>query len=671
VDPKRFELVKYENHPMQDWADNHRRLVEKHGGDLAKAHEEGSAQRKLQSKTRSLQDSSWAPMRIYYETTALWDQDDGTNTVKLQFVEDTVLPKAAAFWSKTLSVVPVGGNVMINPDDLASSMYCGDSEFSLVPSSHMSTGVPDTDLVLYVSATPSTRFCGPSTLAVAVACNFDGYDRPVAGAVNICLDQITLNDDGSIDTSIIDDNVDVVIHEIGHVLAMSSNHFRFFRYPDGVPRTDRSFARTDVECVDGVTRSEYLPDTNTLDFFYDNTGTRYAAITTELVRATTRNQFNCQTLPGAKLENQPTGESCMGDHWDEKAFYSSTLSGIIAPDDNYFDPVTVALCEDSGWYLGNYSMTKVSPWGHAAGCEFVNDACLIPDSSGATTVPDYGRGFFCTQGSERGCSPGHTHKMACTVIDWDLYFPSVLPPAQFQYFSDQPGRGGPKQSDYCPVFGSTYRDLSASELDCRVEKNADFVNLYGEYHGKNSMCFETTTGAGRCYQAQCILSERKVMVNVRGEWRRCNYDFEELELISNTGVFEGKVICPRLTQACPEMFCPVNCAGRGECIFDNEVNGTVVPVCQCFDTSDTSPGCSASLILDGKYLENDSTLESATQVGFFDPLVSVFVDHPDTWDKATWGWASGIFVIFFMMILCICSSFWPTSQPKMKKRLQK
>ena len=161
------------------------------------------------------------------------------------------------------------------------------------------------------------------------------------------------------------------------------------------------------------------------------------------------------------------------------------------------------------------------------------------------------------------------------------------------------------------------------------------------------------------------------MVNVRGEWRRCNYDFEELELISNTGVFEGKVICPRLTQACPEMFCPVNCAGRGECIFDNEVNGTVVPVCQCFDTSDTSPGCSASLILDGKYLENDSTLESATQVGFFDPLVSVFVDHPDTWDKATWGWASGIFVIFFMMILCICSSFWPTSQPKMKKRLQK
>jgi len=190
VDPKRFDLVKYENHPMQDWADNHRRLVEKHGGDLAKAHEEGSAQRKLQSKTRSLQDSSWAPMRIYYETTALWDQDDGTNTIKLQFVEDTVLPKAAAFWSKTLSVVPVGGNIMINPDDLASSMYCGDSEFSLVPSSHMSTGVPDTDLVLYVSATPSTRFCGPSTLAVAVACNFDGYDRPVAGAVNICLDQV-------------------------------------------------------------------------------------------------------------------------------------------------------------------------------------------------------------------------------------------------------------------------------------------------------------------------------------------------------------------------------------------------------------------------------------------------------------------------------------------------
>ena len=45
-----------------------------------------------------------------------------------------------------------------------------------------------------MSARPSTRFCGPSTLAVAVACNFDQFDRPIAGAINFCLDQITLND---------------------------------------------------------------------------------------------------------------------------------------------------------------------------------------------------------------------------------------------------------------------------------------------------------------------------------------------------------------------------------------------------------------------------------------------------------------------------------------------
>jgi hypothetical protein len=482
--------------------------------------------------------------------------------------------------------------------------------------------------------------------------------------------QVKLNEDGTADESTVTDNVDVIVHEIGHVLAMSSNHFRFFRGSDGVPRTERRFESQEVECVTGEIKSLLLPDKNTLDFFYDGLGSRYAAITTERVAATTRNHFDCQSLPGAKLENQPTGSSCTGDHWDEKAFYSSTLSGVISADENYLTPLTVALAEDSGWYLGNYSMTRVSPWGHKAGCDFVNSACLQPDATGAVSIPEYGRGYFCTQGSQRGCSPGHTHKMACTLVDWDLYYPAVPPPSQFQYFLDEPGRGGPKQADYCPVYGSTYRDLQASELDCRIESNFDFVNLYSEFYGENSMCLESTTGAGRCYQANCILSERKVLVNIRGEWRRCNYDFEELELKSNTDIFEGKIICPRLSQVCPDMFCPVNCAGRGVCDFENEENGVITPKCNCFSADDTSEGCSASLVLDGKYLENDSTLESVVQTGFFDDLVSVFVDHPDTWNKATWGWASGIFVIFLMMILCICSSFWPTSRPN-KKRVQR
>lgn len=208
VDPKRFDLVQYDDsHPMKRWADRHRRLVHQHNGDLHAAHataptldaEDQSLEtdyfdRELSSSTNSTSTSSsmFQPLRITFNTDALDAQDDGTNTAKINFIKTQLLPRAAAFWSQTLSVVPVQGYLQINPDDLVNGQYCGDSEFSMVPSEEMSPGILDTDLRLYVSATNSTTYCGPNTLAVAVACNFDGYDRPVAGAVNICINQVSI-----------------------------------------------------------------------------------------------------------------------------------------------------------------------------------------------------------------------------------------------------------------------------------------------------------------------------------------------------------------------------------------------------------------------------------------------------------------------------------------------
>jgi hypothetical protein len=210
VDPKRFDLVKYDdNHPMKRWADRHRRLVHQHNGDLHAAHAAAATletdddealgteydyDRELSTSTNSSStpSSMFQPLRISFNTDALEAQDDGTNTAKINFIKTQLLPRAAAFWSQTLSVVPVQGYLQINPLDLVNGQYCGDTEFSMVPSEEMSPGILNTDLRLYVSATNSTTYCGPNTLAVAVACNFDGYDRPVAGAVNICINQVRI-----------------------------------------------------------------------------------------------------------------------------------------------------------------------------------------------------------------------------------------------------------------------------------------------------------------------------------------------------------------------------------------------------------------------------------------------------------------------------------------------
>jgi hypothetical protein len=224
---------------------------------------------------------------------------------KVAFINDEILPRTGDFWSEALKVVPVKGNLVMQQGELSNKKYCGDSEFTQVPESHLSEGVENADLILYVSGTPSTRFCGPTTLAVAVACNFDQYDRPTAGAINFCLDQVEVDNNGYAPPAIVDDNVDVAIHEAAHVLGMSSNSYRFFWDSEtGEPRTNRQkgFQIETVECVDGVERAMYMPDTNTLDFFTAENGQRYASIVTPKVRTVARNQFNCDSVEGGQLE---------------------------------------------------------------------------------------------------------------------------------------------------------------------------------------------------------------------------------------------------------------------------------------------------------------------------------------------------------------------------------
>jgi hypothetical protein len=83
-----------------------------------------------------------------------------------------------------------------------------------------------------------------------------------------------------------------------------------------------------------------MPDENTLRLLVGENGQRYATIVTPKVQAVARNQFNCFDLEGAQLENQPTGSSCSGDHWDERLFYPESMSGVISPTTVILSPLS-------------------------------------------------------------------------------------------------------------------------------------------------------------------------------------------------------------------------------------------------------------------------------------------------------------------------------------------
>lgn len=145
-------------------------------------------------------------------------------------------------------------------------------------------------------------------------------------------------------------------------------------------------------------------------------------------------------------------------------------------------------------------------------------------------------------------------------------------------------------------------------------------HFHSEVYGDDSSCIPSTAGEGLCFPTVCVQDKMQLQIRVRGVWRPCEYDFQEIDIIVGQGILPTKLICPRLAQACPDLFCPFNCAGRGICNYANVENGTVRPKCECFDPEDTSPSCSDSLVPDGGFLDDSSGLFDNLEENFFDPL---------------------------------------------------
>jgi len=138
---------------------------------------------------------------------------------------------------------------------------------------------------------------------------------------------------------------------------------------------------------------------------------------------------------------------------------SATLTPRGIPE--HLSPFTLALMEDTGWYKANWALSRNPSFGHGAGCDFVNEPCIVND-----TVPSYAEPYFCDTTDKaivqcdpvssqcvfnyfiQSCSYQHqnspfhfqTHRMMATCNLYDLSqesgqdYPPV--PQIYRYFSN-------------------------------------------------------------------------------------------------------------------------------------------------------------------------------------------------------------------------------------------
>ena len=76
-----------------------------------------------------------------------------------------------------------------------------------------------------------------------------------------------------------------------------------------------------------------------------------------------------------------------------------------------------------------------------------------------------------------------------------------------------------------------------------------------------------------------------------GQVHRVLYDYD--------GGGELRIKCPKAALVCPDMFCPANCAGRGDCRYasdagegdEDDLAATALAQCVCDDDEDGTDGC--------------------------------------------------------------------------------
>lgn len=128
----------------------------------------------------------------------------------------SLLDQARDLFQATLLVMPVQGSLQLSGDVQPAGLYGG-----VYISNEYTTGVPNLDVVIFVTARPILQDSSgsSSTLAVARVVQEDQIGRPIMGHLNI-------NPAGiDVTTAMFKRNFGVVIHEMTHALGFTTQKF--------------------------------------------------------------------------------------------------------------------------------------------------------------------------------------------------------------------------------------------------------------------------------------------------------------------------------------------------------------------------------------------------------------------------------------------------------------
>ncbi|GAM28968.1 hypothetical protein SAMD00019534_121440 [Acytostelium subglobosum LB1] len=470
--------------------------------------------------------------------------DDIVNPRLQRFLLNDALPVAAEIIQQLIYIPTRKTPLRLNPRILSlTNNQCGDGNGIVIPQDVIENGVPNTDLLIYVTARPMPN---TEVIAFGIPCNFDVdtesygrpvFGRPLAGYINLAPQQLNklsqFKSQGALTQA-----VQITLHEMIHVLGFSPNLYRSYLDHNGVPHSNP------------VTQT-LLGGVNPRGVFSQKNVTKLS--TPRLVQSA-RDYYNCPTCDGVELETE-----CLSDiesqgvgtlnplcaHWESRTAYTEMMTSQDDPK-NILSLLTVSLLQDMGWYVVDTSMTQEIKWGQEEGCQFLTERCE-KWNKGAE------KGYFCNttkpatiwshqQITQRKCTPDARGIGHCNL----LYYNNTIIPPYFQHFANQ-SLGGPPNTDFCPFISSSKaRDPFQASL-CASHSSTNNKGQSGP-DDDSSRCFTITNATFDlpwCFKTRC--NGNTLQVKLGDCYIDCPKDggaIQDRDKNSNLQVLGLSLLCP-------------------------------------------------------------------------------------------------------------------------------
>ena len=324
--------------------------------------------KKVNSKTRRLS-TDWSQIRIFVDTTFLDYQAEQNEAIK-PFLTNI---------KRALQKAVKGITELINVERYTQSYfsYLNNTLFNYYKVDKWANEINNPEeMTINYDYVLSTRFeineFPPGVLAAAMPILMHpDTNRPMAGLMMVSTSPLFFNKK----------NVEeyfskIFIHELTHALGFLNDAFVYF--PGGREQTLLT------KIVNNIQRTY---------------------IKTKKVIEVAKKYYGCNSIDGVEVEDQGTGGSAIS-HWESRILLGEYMTSVTYEDEMAISDFTLALLEDSGWFMPNYYSGGLLRFGKNKGCEFLTSQCIDYQNTKESLFQDeffsYGREWYptCTTGRQ-------------------------------------------------------------------------------------------------------------------------------------------------------------------------------------------------------------------------------------------------------------------------------